>query len=293
MLHYAYIARPIHHVSVTPTAGGTASPLSADVIHGAELELTAIPDANYQFDLWDGDVVSLSPTLALTVDRDINLNARFSPIAVTDGFETGNLQHLGWTAGGNKPWVVQNIHVATGTWAARSGVIGHGQSSSLILTSNFRAGTGSFTRRVSSEQYYDFLRFYLDGVLMQSWSGEAVWANYTFSITAGTHTLEWRYAKDGSGTSGEDAVFIDNVILPIIVSPDATTPADLTLRQLSDGSYFVELEGQANQQYVMQSSTNLASWQNLSTNIATSGHIYVPLPASSRPVQYYRAVVFP
>jgi len=39
----------------------------------------------------------------------------------------------------------------------------------------------------------------------------------TISIPAGTHTLLWRYSKDGSGSAGSDAAWIDGVALPAAV----------------------------------------------------------------------------
>ena len=147
----------------------------------------------------------------------MGITGSFGPMAFSDGFETGDLTHLPWRTvfDGNVPWVVQTNVVADGQYAARSGVIGDSQSSSLFLTGTFGAGIGSFDYRVSSEQYWDIFSFYVDGVLQQQWSGEVGWANFAFPLTAGTHTLEWSYVKDPSLSSGLDAAFIDDVNLPI------------------------------------------------------------------------------
>ena len=76
--------------------------------------------------------------------------------------------------------LLPNNVVDQGQYAARSGVITNSQTSSLILSTNFTAGTGSFDYKVSSEQGWDSLNFYVDGVLLQQWSGEIGWANYAF-----------------------------------------------------------------------------------------------------------------
>ena len=60
----------------------------------------------------------------------------------------------------------------------------------------------------------DFLEFYIDGVLQNRWSGEVAWSVVSFPISAGTHTLLWRYVKNGSVSSGSDAAWIDSVVLP-------------------------------------------------------------------------------
>ena len=37
--------------------------------------------------------------------------------------------------------------------------------------------------------------------------------NANFPVAAGMHTLEWRYAKDGSIASGSDTVWVDDITL--------------------------------------------------------------------------------
>lgn len=60
-------------------------------------------------------------------------------------------------------------------------------------------GSLSFYYRVSSEATYDFLRFYIDGVHQNQWSGIIGWAQQTYSLTPGSHTLKWEYIKDYTG----------------------------------------------------------------------------------------------
>jgi hypothetical protein len=164
----------------------------------------------------------------------------------------------------------------------------------LILFTNCQTGIVSFDYRVSSEANFDKLQFYFDGALFQEWSGEAGWANYAFSLTNGTHRFEWRYTKDPSLSSGLDAAFIDNLILPANAGTTSPAPAHLQLARQPDGSYVINLLGQTNQQYIVQASTNLVNWQNISTNIAVGGVIVTPDPASrTNPVRFYRAVVAP
>jgi len=55
----------------------------------------------------------------------------------------------------------------------------------------------------------DYLQFYIDGVLKHQISGNVDWALKTYSISSGTHTLKWRYVKDGGGKSGADCGWVD------------------------------------------------------------------------------------
>ena len=83
--------------------------------------------------------------------------------------------------------------------------------------------------------------------------------------------------------------------LPFKLAIDASSAAHLQIVQQPDGSLLLVIQGQTNQQYVIQGATNLASplvWQNLSTNIATDGVIHYVDPAvGSNPLRFYRAFV--
>src|SRR5262249_41280203 len=115
---------------------------------------------------------------------------------------------------------------------------------------------------------------------------------YAFPVTSGQHTLEWRYAKDPSGSAGLDAAFIDDVNLPLVLGTNELSAAHLSLERQTDGAIFLNLLGQTNQTYVTQGSTNLVNWLSLTTNIATGGFIRIPDPAGgANKIQFYRSYV--
>lgn len=304
-LSYFFAPEIVHRLTVTSSGGGTVQlstinnlggsvvlpSTSADFVNGGIALLVAFPDHNDQFDMWNGGVVSVANPFGLAVNSDLNVTASFVARQFTDGFESGNLSHLAWTTAGDAPWFVQTNVVDVGQWAARSGIITNSQSSSLILTTSFVAGAGSFDFKVSSEPAFDILSFSVDGKVLASWSGSIDWANYSFPLTAGTHTLEWTYAKDPTISVGLDAAFLDDVDLPIALGPNISTPALIQLQQQTGGGTFMNLSGQSGQQYVIQTSTDLFHWQNISTNIAYGGFIRIPLPSTgSNQAQFYRAI---
>lgn len=133
---------------------------------------------------------------------------------------------LTWTTGGNAEWFSQTItHYYDGD-AARSGAVTHSQST-WLRTSVTGPGTLTFYWRVSSESTHDFLGFYIDGVEQTSISGFVDWQQKAYSITSDTHTLEWRYTKDGSGTSISDCGWLDKVEFTSTATP--TTPSSIIL----------------------------------------------------------------
>ena len=116
-----------------------------------------------------------------------------------------------WTTGGNAPWFFQTVTTHDGVDAAQSGLITDGQESWMETTLT-GSGTLSFWWLVSSESWFDYLEFYLDGVLQSGRiSGFAGWQQQTISIPVGGHTAKWRYMKDESASVGQDAGWVDEV----------------------------------------------------------------------------------
>ena len=119
---------------------------------------------------------------------------------------------LSFTTGGSADWFSQTTMTYYGPDAAQSGDISHRQDSWMQTTVSGTA-TVKFYWKVSSEEDFDFLEFYIDGSLQDKISGsdgDWEWETYTIS-TSGSHTLEWRYMKDGSGNVGSDCGWVDKV----------------------------------------------------------------------------------
>ncbi len=294
-LSYIFTPGSVYNFTIGADSGGHVSPSSGTVGSNTTVLITATPDPFFEFDSWTGAFSSTANPLSLVVNSNLSLVAHFHKISFTDDFESGDLLGLNWTVGGNVPWLIENTNVLAGNFSARSGVIANRQTSSLTLSTNFFDGTVSFYLKVSCEPNFDFLGFYVDGTERQRWSGEIDWMNYSTPLTAGTHTLEWRYSKDQNGTAGLDAAFIDNVNLPFRVAINGSSAAHLQIIHQTDGSFMLLITGQTNQQYVIQGATNLTSpvtWQNLSTNTATGGVIqFVDPGTATNPLRFYRAVV--
>ena len=116
------------------------------------------------------------------------------------------------TTEGNAVWIDQSDVTADGIDAARSGVINNNQNSSLSLVVVGPKILGYYWK-VSSEVGYDVFRLIVDGVEQRSISGEVNWRYESILLSAGSHTVSWKYAKDGSAASGSDAAWLDRVTL--------------------------------------------------------------------------------
>jgi vibriolysin len=119
---------------------------------------------------------------------------------------------LTFTLSGTGSWYSQTTTTYYGGDAAQSPVITHSQSSSMQTTISGKT-TVKFYWRVSSESGYDYLRFYIDGTLKNSISGSTSWAQKSYTVTTGSHTLKWTYSKDASVSSGSDCGWVDKLEL--------------------------------------------------------------------------------
>ena len=132
-----------------------------------------------------------------------------------EDWETGDFNRFPWTMGGNADWSLVTNDPQQGVYCARSGSIGDSQTSNLEITINVTVdGQISFFKKVSSEYNYDYLQFYIDGTLMDEWSGEIDWNEESFPVSMGLHTFVWQYNKDYSVSSGEDCAWIDYIVFP-------------------------------------------------------------------------------
>lgn len=165
------------------------------------LTLTAeVTDSN-------GNVRSLDPTSSKIVAAD----------EMTDTFERGTLHTpaFRWTTTEAASWTTSDTDFHSGSFSARSGLIAHGETTSLSITLDVPVdGSISFAHKTSSESGFDKLIFDIDGTAQADWSGLNDWEVATYSLSAGSHILTWVYSKDSSISSGEDRVWIDDVFFP-------------------------------------------------------------------------------
>ncbi|MCX7003982.1 MAG: M14 family zinc carboxypeptidase [bacterium] len=136
------------------------------------------------------------------------------PDNINESFEQGGFNSL-WTFGGSTPWTITSAQHADGAAAARSGVIGDNQSSSMAAMFDVtQAGDVTFYLKTSSESGYDYLRFLVDGVERAKWSGETPWQQVQYVISTGMHTFTWHYSKDANTVGGADAAWVDVIAFP-------------------------------------------------------------------------------
>ncbi|MBR5983111.1 MAG: fibronectin type III domain-containing protein, partial [Bacteroidales bacterium] len=185
------------------------------------------------FSTWENCVAPTNLTTTVVNDNNIEVswnvqdNLPLGPGIYTDDFErdavNGGL--LQYTNDATYPWVITTDAAHGGIRSAKSGNYNIANStSSLIITADYTTdGTISFWARVSSEQTsisndWDYGTFYIDGVQKgDKIINTTIFNPLTYDVTAGTHTFEWRYKKDGSLNSNDDCFYVDDITMPGLV----------------------------------------------------------------------------
>ena len=181
-------------------ATGTSINFPVDVTVNSGVEIGSTYEVNY---LVTAGHYSTSGSYIITVGN------------IVETFETGDFSLYDWQFSGSTNWTIVNEGAYAGTYCAQSGSISHSQQTDLILTIDILAdGEISFYRKVSSENNWDWLRFYIDNVQKGEWSGDAAWNQEAYPVTTGTHTFKWSYQKDGSVSNGSDCAWVDNIQFP-------------------------------------------------------------------------------
>jgi hypothetical protein len=273
----------------TVTDFGTGSPIEGAVVTAGTYTGTSNAQGQYSFQVYQGSYTVTAtktgyqpysqPNVSITGLQTTTLNipmmeiaypaynvvateaGDFSNVVVTwmapdpnaepvEGFESGDFTAFPWVMGGTQPWIISTAEYHSGTHSAQSGDINDGENSTIQTTRNVLvAGNVSFWYKISSEAGWDYLTFYIDGVEMDSWSGEIPWTMASYPLTLGNHTLMWEYSKDLSVSSGSDCAWIDDIEFPASTGPtyyelsklfktasQAENPksADLSLRDRND-----------------------------------------------------------
>lgn len=195
-----------------------------------------------------------------------------------------NTTNLTWTTGGDANWFIETTNTFDGVSAAQSGVITDSQTN-WIETTVTADGELSFYWKVSSEEDFDYLTFYINGEPQDSISGEVDWNQETYSVFAGD-TLRWEYGKDDSVSEGANAGWLDQVVLPgATVAPPVDVEFELSIVRdqtyTSNDSYYcfpnlISVSGTQLTEHTVESPNN---WFHTSTTNGSGSYIEPSLDA--------------
>ncbi|MDY0017817.1 MAG: peptidylprolyl isomerase [Candidatus Delongbacteria bacterium] len=151
-----------------------------------------------------------------------------------EDLETGDTSRFPWQTAAYG-WSVSVTDPAEGIYCLQSDVIEHSQSAEIFIDTVYDSdGEVSFWYKVSSQEDYDYMEFWIDRIKKMVVSGETPWREITFPVPAGNRTLKWKYKKNVSGIFGEDCARLDRIVLggglPVSIESQIT-PAEIELYQ--------------------------------------------------------------
>ena len=141
-------------------------------------------------------------------------------------FDDGEV-HSNFTMSGNANWAVTSSTYASRTHSLKSGAIVHNQTSCVSIAQTTVAGVYSFYYKTSSDST-DYLKFYIDNsaITTASGSSSSSFTKYHGTVSsAGSHTFKWCYEKDSATSEGSDAVWIDEILMPLEAKPFSSVSA--------------------------------------------------------------------
>ncbi|MBX7242042.1 MAG: T9SS type A sorting domain-containing protein [Bacteroidia bacterium] len=196
---------PLITVAASPVSVGTiAAGLQGDAVFSVTAGASIQKGTAVQFDytIQDGAYQAQSVFTLIIAPNVIN-------------FEPNNTTAVTWLQGGASPWFTSTLLPYEGSNCQQSGDIANNQSSEMSFTYTAAQDDSiHFYKKVSTEEGWDFLYFYIDNIEQGKWSGEVDWERISYPVSAGTHNFLWKYEKDGFVSEGEDAAFVDYILLP-------------------------------------------------------------------------------
>lgn len=210
--------------AVTPDITGLLSSSDNNIVINTESQIIGQIAENNSFTISsDFDINSsaqIGDVIQISCAAQANPYSKFVEAAfylgdATEDFETGDFTKFDWQFDGNLDWEINSDYVNQGTYSAVSGEITDNQTSVLKIDLEIlNDGEISFFKKVSSEENWDYFRFFIDGELQNEWSGEVAWSQETYNVSAGQHTFEWIYDKDVSVSDGDDCAWVDDIVFP-------------------------------------------------------------------------------
>ena len=178
-------------------------------------QINAVFDVSIDSSFIPGNVVSFTYSL---YDGEYQFEHEFDITVglVVEDFNNGEITTNGWTNNSFFPWVIDSLTYYNDHYSLMSTNRDANLTESVlklelevIIPSQI-----SFMKKVSSEAGFDFLRFSINDIEMDSWSGEDDWSYNLYTVDTGLNVFKWTYQKDFSKSEGLDRAWIDNVFFP-------------------------------------------------------------------------------
>ncbi len=163
--------------------------------------------------------ISRPYTAALLTDISSVTACNITSVTIDESFE-GIFPPLGWTTR-DTVWTSGNTVVYDGIQSAQSAAVGNGGTSTLETSVDLtNPGVLEFYWKVSSRSNRGFLYYCIDNPTCtyssgyrERISGEVGWVKKTIALSAGSHTITWKYSNTYYLALGSNRGWVDKVSL--------------------------------------------------------------------------------
>lgn len=180
-------------------------------LKGTSFTLTAIPDANWTFQGWSGDLSGSKNPVNVTMDWDKNIIATFAHVKYTltvNVFGNGTVTLSPAAATYTNGTIVTLTALPSVNWAFSnwtSDLTGKQSPVNIIMNGN-RTVTATFTQ---IPQYYLTVSVIGNGSVTESHVGPCLeGANVTLTAVPGINWRFWNWSGDGSGQQGQTSIIM-------------------------------------------------------------------------------------
>ena len=135
--------------------------------------------------------------------------------SMKEDFETGDFSAFEWRHHGTNQWTIVSDEPHSGNYCAKSGYINNYTYCDLVITIDFPEDGGSVSFWIKVLGLHDDgLHFYIDDVPMGQWTGSNHYTDWSYhlfdNLTAGEHTLKWRFQGGHADTDCGNA-WVDDI----------------------------------------------------------------------------------
>ena len=227
-------------------------PVLTDI--NGEYFINEIIEGNYDIEIYKSGYTKLKANISIN-SVDTVFSFSIHPAEIED-FETNDFYKFDWQLSGNGNWETVNADFFEGSYAIKSGAISHSNSSIISLQADIKnGGILTFYKKVSSESGYDYLKFFIDDIEQDKWSGINDWSIEEFEVESGIHTFTWKYVKDGNNSHGSDCAWLDYISFPKFVEEVDSIDLSINTEFIIDTLYF----GEEQEYDIIISNTSTAS----------------------------------
>ena len=210
-----YLFCPSNMVVVAPAGQASAIVTYPDPVAAPGALVTSLPPSGSSFPPGD-NTVSVTAVYGTNV---LNCSFTISVFRQDDFASALGTTNAAWSTSGDAAWFVQTSVTRQGFVAVQSGAITNNQTSTLQMTV-LGPGLLSFWWKVSSELGHDVLSGKANGATQAAISGQVDWQQQVMYLGSGSQSVEFVFAKDASGSAGQDAGWLDLVAC----NPGGTAP---------------------------------------------------------------------